>query len=227
MTERPVAVLFDLDGTLIDSIDLILTSVERTFAGRDGRAPTRAEWTAGIGTPLREQLRPFVESPEEMEEIVERYRGHQRELHDRMTRCYDDVVDTLTTLHARGHPLGVVTSKMTELMQRSLSYVGLAPLMSVTVGYESAAKHKPDAEPVRVALEKLGYEPREAVFVGDSPHDMIAGRAAGVTTIAALWGPFTRVDLEHTRPDHWIERITQLPALLRDIHRGHPPANRP
>jgi pyrophosphatase PpaX len=214
---RPLAVLFDLDGTLLDSIELLVGSMQHAFAGREGPRPSVEEWIAGIGTPLRTQLREFASSDEDLEAIVERYRDWQQAHHDSMLRCYDQVIDTLKILHARGHPLGVVTSKMNDLMNRGLEHVGIARFMSVAVGYNSATRHKPDPEPVRVALTSLGYEPHESIFVGDSPHDMLSGNAAGVTTIAALWGPFTREQVAPTKPDYWLDRITDLPTLVHEL----------
>jgi pyrophosphatase PpaX len=214
---RPIAILFDLDGTLLDTLELLLGSMRHAFAEREGLAPTTEEWIAGIGTPLRTQLRPFAESDEDVERVVERYRGYQLAHHDRLLKSYADVHATLELLHARGHPLGVVTSKMNDIMHRGLDHVGIAHLISVAIGCDSCSKHKPDPEPVLVALRELGYEPHEAVYVGDSPHDMYAGRAAGVITIAALWGLFTRQQLEEAQPDYWIERITDLPPLIQRL----------
>jgi pyrophosphatase PpaX len=108
--QRRYAVLFDLDGTLIDSIGLLLASVKHTFSGREGSAPTEEEWIAGIGTPLAAQLSPYVESDEDAHELVARYRTFQREHHDRLTAPYEGVLDTLEQLYNWGHPLGVVTS---------------------------------------------------------------------------------------------------------------------
>jgi pyrophosphatase PpaX len=220
---RPRAILFDLDGTLFDTIELLLGSMRHAFAGYPGRHPTTAEWIAGIGTPLRTQLREYVGSDEEVERVVSRYRSYQQTHHDRLMRCYDQVTHTLEALHARGHPLGVVTSKMNDLMNRGLHHAGIAHLFSVAVGCDSCTRHKPDPEPVHVALRELDYRPGEAMFVGDSPHDMRSGRAAGVTTVAALWGPFTREQLLPTDPDHWLERITDLPALVRELQANPQP----
>lgn len=217
IVRRPHAILFDLDGTLLDTIELLVGSMQHAFAEHTGRRPTTEEWIAGIGTPLRTQLRQFVDSEEDVELVVDRYRHYQQTHHDRLMRCYDDVIHTLETLHSRGHPLGVVTSKMNDLMNRGLEHVGIAHLITAAVGCDSCARHKPDPEPVHVALELLGYEPHEALFVGDSPHDMKSGRAAGVTTVAALWGPFTREQLIPTEPDHWLGRIAELPALVREL----------
>jgi pyrophosphatase PpaX len=218
--ERHYAVLFDLDGTLIDSIRLLLRSVRHTFVGREDRAPTEEEWIAGIGTPLAEQLRPFVESDEDAEELVTRYRTYQRMHHDSLTTPYDGVLDTLEQLYNWGHPMGVVTSKSNEMMERGLKHTGIDVYMQTMIGCDSSSLHKPDPFPVRLALEELGYAPHEAVFVGDSPHDIAAGNAAGVTTIAALWGPFTRNQLAPYRPTLYLDTITELPAMVERLQAG-------
>lgn len=218
--QRHYAVLFDLDGTLIDSIGLLLASVRHTFEGREDVAPTEDEWIAGIGTPLREQLRPFVESDEDAEELVARYRAYQRTHHDRMTIAYDGVLDTLEQLYNWGHPMGVVTSKSNEMMERGLRHTGMDVYMQTMIGCDSCSLHKPDPFPVRLALEELGYEAHEAVFVGDSPHDIASGNAAGVTTIAALWGPFTRNQLAPYKPTLYLDRITELPAMVERLQQG-------
>jgi pyrophosphatase PpaX len=217
MTEpRPFAVLFDLDGTLVDSIALILASMQHTFHGRP-RKPSDAEWIEGLGTPLPKQLTPYVESDEDRERLVNRYRTFQHEHHDRLMARYEGVIDTLALLFQRGHPMGVVTSKGNTMMDRGLKFIGADDYIEVAIGYDSVHIHKPDPYPVRAALEKLGYEAKEAVFVGDSPHDVKSGNAAGVITIAALWGPFTRASLEPFNPTYFLEKIQDLPPLLDRI----------
>ena len=121
-----------------------------------------------------------------------------------------------------GHPMGIVTSKSNAMMHRSLAYTGLAQYMQSTIGCDSCDRHKPDPLPVRLAMQEMGYEAHEAVFVGDSPHDMNAGNAAGVTTIAALGGPFTRRQLESSNPAYYLEAITGLPALVQRIQGALP-----
>ena len=216
---RPVAVLFDLDGTLVDTIELLLASVRHAFAERaarrpDAPAPTDAEWIAGIGTPLAAQLRPWAEDEADVVALMASYRRYQREHHDRLTRCYDGVVNVVRGLRARGHPTAVVTSKADEVAHRTLTHVGLLPLMDLVVGVGATARHKPDPEPVRFALDHLGYAPADALFVGDSPHDVRAGNAAGVATVAALWGPFSRETLEEAGPTYVISRIQELLPIV-------------
>ena len=211
---RPFAVLFDLDGTLLDSIELILASARHAFDGYAGRAPSDAEWLAGVGTPLLAQLRSFASDEGDVAPLVDRYRAYQLEHHDRLTRCYADVPATLAELRRRGHPMAVVTSKFGAIARRGLAHTGLDAYLPVVIGADDTVRHKPDPEPVRVALARLGYPPGEAVFVGDSPHDVAAGRAAGVATVAACWGPFARAELEAAGADHFLDCLADLPALL-------------
>jgi pyrophosphatase PpaX len=214
MAARPLAILFDLDGTLVDTIELLLSSVRHAFRGRTERVPTEAEWVAGIGKPLVTQLRPYAADDDDLAELVAGYRAYQGEHHDRLTRLYPGTLEAVVALGRRGHPLAVVTSKGDEIAHRSLDHVGLTPYMATVVGCDSCTRHKPDPEPVQVALARLGYQLGEAMFVGDSPHDMASGSAAGVTTVAALWGPFTRAMLEPTEPDYYLKRIADLPPLV-------------
>lgn len=211
---RPIAVLFDLDGTLIDSIELILNSARYAFRDRHGYVPSDAEWLTGVGIPLVNMFRRYESDETRVDALIAKYREYQLEHHDRLVRCYDAVVETVDHIRAAGHPVAIVTSKAVWLAKRGLDHVGLGPHFDVIIGCDSCQRHKPDPEPVHLALERLGYVPEDAVFVGDSVHDMEAGRAAGVTTIAALWGPFTREDLAASAPSHYLERMADLPTLL-------------
>ena len=216
---RPFALLFDLDGTLVDSIDLLLAAFRHTFETHLGSAPSDEEWIAGIGTPLVSQIRAFVKDEAMVEQMMSTYRVFQREHHDRLLREFEGVRDTLALLKARGHPIALVTSKMNDLAHRALQYATLDALVDEVVGFDSCARHKPEPEPVLIALERLGYPSEDAIFVGDSPHDISAGNAAGVISVAALWGPFSRAALEAASPRYLLSNIGDLPALVEEIAR--------
>lgn len=215
---RRLAVLFDLDGTLLDSVPLILASVQHAFAER-ARRPTMEEWIAGIGTPLRVQLQAWTDGPDDLITVVDRYRTFQDAHHDEMIRAFPGAADTVRSLHEAGRPLGIVTGKMAETAAHSLAHVGMRTYFDAIVGADSCAHHKPHPEPVLHALERLEALPQDAVFVGDSPLDVKAGNAAGVRTIAVLWGASGREALAEARPTHWLEAIGDLPALLERIAR--------
>ena len=115
--------------------------------------------------------------------------------------------------------MGIVTSKSNEMMDRGLQWVGIMRHMKTRIGMDNARLHKPDPQPVRLALEALDYSPDEALFLGDSPHDIASGNAAGVTSVAALWGPFTREQLDPYHPAEYLTSITDLPALIDRLQR--------
>jgi pyrophosphatase PpaX len=211
------AVLFDLDGTLLDTIDLLLASVRWAFRDRAGRVPTTEEWIAGIGTPLESQMRVYATDGDDLLALVAGYREYQRAHHDELTRAYADAIETVVDLRHNGYRLGVVTSKASDIANRSLRFVGLDRYLDIVVGYDSTTRHKPDPEPVRFALDVLQVPPAEAIFVGDSPHDMFSGNAAGVTTVGALWGPFPRSALVPASPRYYLDRIGDLPPLLERL----------
>jgi pyrophosphatase PpaX len=210
---RPV-LLFDLDGTLIDSIELILKSARYAFDGFAGRAPTDEEWRALIGRPLIDSFREFVPHEPEVERLVGRYREYQLEHHDRLVRAYDGIVDVIRGFASAGYPMALVTSKADWLAQRALVHVGLDDAIPVVVGCDSCTRHKPHPEPVERALDLLRAGPRDAIFVGDSPHDVEAGRAAGVYTVGVSWGAFTRDEMIQSGADLVIDEIEQLPQAV-------------
>jgi pyrophosphatase PpaX len=208
------AVLFDLDGTLIDSIALIVAAMHHAFEGFGGAVPADADWMAGIGTPLSKQLALYARDEAELANLRERYRAYQAIHHDTRVREFPGTTETLEALHARGLAMALVTSKVDLLARRGLDLTGLARFITIVVGADSVGKHKPHPEPVLLALERLGVSAGEAVFVGDSPHDISAGNAAGVVTIGALWGPFTREQIAVAGPAHFLSDIRDLPGLL-------------
>jgi pyrophosphatase PpaX len=205
--------LFDLDGTLIDSVQLILESYRHTLTVHRGRCPPDETWLEGLGTPLWAQFRVFTEDPEEIDAMVRTYREFNLENHDALVRNFPDILDAVKVLHRRGVKLGIVTSKLTDTAWRGLDLCGFRDVFGVLVGADTLKKHKPDPAPVLKALELLESDPSTTVFVGDSPHDMEAGQNAGVRTAAALWGPFSRERLEPHRPTYWLGKPRELLQL--------------
>ena len=209
-----VPVLFDLDGTLVDSIELILTSARYAFEGFAGRAPSDDEWRAGIGRPLQVMFREFAPDDAEVTRLIARYREYQLANHDRLLRAYEGIVPVVQELSRAGHPMALVTSKSGWLALRALQHVGLEAEIPVIVGEDSCERHKPHPEPVHRALALLAAPPERAIFVGDSPHDVEAGRAAGVHTIGVTWGAFTRTEMHASGADVVIHDVEALPAAI-------------
>jgi pyrophosphatase PpaX len=208
--------LFDLDGTLIDSVRLILDSYHHTLAAHGLPARTDADWLRGIGTPLRVQFAEWQDDPERFEALITTYREYNLANHDRMVTIYPGVLEAMGQVKARGAHTGLVTSKNQQGALRGLRLVGLHALIDVMVCADDVENPKPHPEPVERAVQLLGTDAASTVYIGDSIHDMRSGRAAGVFTAAALWGPFGREHLEHAQPDFWLERPQDILNLLEE-----------
>jgi len=207
-------VLFDLDGTLIDSVRLILDSYHHTLATHGFPARSDEEWLAGLGTPLRVQFRSWSDDPVQLAALIDTYREYNLSHHDTMVTAYPGVVAMVRQIRNSGFRTGLVTSKNRPGALRGLRLVGLEDAMELIVGADEVENPKPHPEPIHFALSRLGQPAASAMYVGDSVHDMESGRAAGVQTAAVLWGPFGRDHLARTEPDHWLERPTDLLAVL-------------
>jgi pyrophosphatase PpaX len=207
-------VLFDLDGTLIDSIRLILDSYHHTLAAHGIPPRTDEDWLRGVGTPLNVQFAEWRDDLGKLEAMVATYREYNLAHHDRMVTIYPGIVAAVGSIRAAGCRTGLVTSKNRQGALRGLTLVRLEAMMDVLVCADEVTNPKPHPEPVEKAVALLGADPATTVYVGDSIHDMVSGRAADVRTAAALWGPFGREHLELATPDYWLETPADLLTLL-------------
>ena len=203
-------VLFDLDGTLIDSVRLILDSYHHTLATHGLPPRSDDEWLAGIGTPLTVQFSAWQDTADLLDALIATYREYNLKHHDRMVTVYPGVVDVIAQLKRDGIATGLVTSKNRTGAVRGLTLARLESLMDVLVCADEVENPKPHPEPVEKAVRLLGADPAMTLYVGDSIHDMRSGRAAGVRTAAVLWGPFGRSHLEGAAPDYWLEKPEDL-----------------
>jgi pyrophosphatase PpaX len=146
--------------------------------------------------------------------MIETYRNFQGVHEARLMKPVPGMNEVLAELGRRGYVVGMVTSKTEAPALRPLERYGLAPLLSLCVFHDDTDRHKPDPAPLVLAAERGGFAPADTAYVGDSTHDMLAGRAAGMKTIAALWGPYTRADLDETGPDAYASSPDDLLALL-------------
>jgi pyrophosphatase PpaX len=211
------AVLFDLDGTLVDTIGLILASFRHATEVVLGQAVADDLLLAGIGTPLAKQMSSFSE--QHAEELVRVYREHNLSVHDALAAEFPGVADVLRELKDDGYPIGIVTSKLSAMAWRGLRLFGLDEYIDVMVGVDDVELHKPDPYPLVHAAGLLGVPLSECAYVGDSPHDMEAAIAGGAIAIAALWGPFDREVVMRPAPHYALDSIAGLPVLLQAIGR--------
>jgi len=204
-------VLFDLDGTLIDTIDLILSSMRHATATVLGEALPDSVLLHNVGVPLRVQMREF--DTERCEELLMCYREHNAVVHDDLVAEYPGVEDGLKALVSSGYRLAIVTSKSKPVAMRGLEIFGLQDYFEVVVAYEDTEIHKPEPEPLLEAARRMGVPIERCAYVGDSPHDMNAAIAAGAVPVAALWGPFAERVLE-PGPAAALRELSELAVLL-------------
>lgn len=206
--------LFDLDGTLLDSVDLILRSYKYMLNQYRGFSGTDEMWLRGLGTPLTSQLKQFTQDPQEVAAMIETYREYNHAHHDSLAKPYPGTVEEVRHLDALGKTIGIVTSKYRRGTMMGLKLMGIEACVDFVVPADEVTNPKPHPEPVLRALELAKAKAHEAVFIGDSRHDMECGRAAGVKIAAVLWGPFDRAHLEDLKPDYWLERPADLRLLV-------------
>jgi len=207
-------VLFDLDGTLIDSGAMIVASMRHAVTTVLGRDVPEEELKAAVGGPgLIAQMRALDES--RVDELVAAYRAHNEPLHDALQAC-DGIEAALTRLEAEGRLLGIVTAKRRVTVQLAFDVLPwLERRFQVVVGAEDTTRHKPHADPLLYALEKLGGAPAEAAYVGDSPFDMASAKAAGCFAVAVTWGGIhDEARLAAEEPDAIVHDPEELLAVL-------------
>jgi len=202
--------LFDFDGTLVDSEELILDSFRYATDFVVGSTPPDEVLRAGIGRPLYAQAELLA--GERADEFVQVYLAHNRSRHSDLLGSYEGVTEMLWRLRDAGRRLGMVTSKLRSSVELAFQTVPYEPAFEVVVTLEDTERHKPEPDPILLALRQMGVGADAAIYVGDSPYDLLAARAAGVASGAALWGIHPRDSLLELWPDHVFETPYEVEA---------------
>jgi pyrophosphatase PpaX len=210
---RYPTVLFDLDGTLIDSGPMILASFRHATRSVLQREYSDAELLAHVGgSTLQEQMQAL--DAERTQELVERYREHNSPLHAGLKSCAG-ILDLLDRLGGEGRSLGVVTSKRLVTVRLAFDALPLERYFATVVTTEQTTRHKPHPDPLLLACERLRTEPSDAAYVGDAPFDVAAAKAAGLGAIAVTWGGIhSRERLEREVPDAIVDTPDELYNVL-------------
>jgi pyrophosphatase PpaX len=211
------AALFDFDGTLVDTTDLIYQSMRHAAGEVLGREVSRKVLMANVGQPLPRQMKLL--SAEHAEALLNSYRLHNEENHDALIKEFPGVEEALTRLRSVGVQVAVVTSKRRFSVDMALkNFPGLGEVVDQWVTMEDTNEHKPRPEPLHKALELLGNVPREeATYVGDSPFDVAAAKAARVKSVAVSWGAFSEEALRAAGPDHLVPDLDAAVDVLLSV----------
>ena len=211
---RWTTAVFDLDGTLADTINLIVESYQHAFRTVLGDEEDPAVIRSWIGRPLISAFRDH--SPEHADALYETYLQWNADNTERLIRGYDGVREVLADLRTAGVHVGVATSKRRDSAQQAMDLLGLAEHVEALVALEDTERHKPDPTPILLCLERMGVGSNDAVYVGDAVVDVLAGKAAGVDTLAVTWGAGTTEALHGVRPT----AVAQDPDGLRTAMLG-------
>lgn len=211
------AALFDFDGTLVDTTELIYQSMRHAAGQVLGREVSRDVLMANVGQPLPRQMELL--SAEHAEALLDSYRLHNEENHDALIQEFPGVEDSLARLRSAGIGVAVVTSKRRFSVEMALeNFPGLGEVVDAWVTMEDTEEHKPRPEPLLKGLELLGNVPREeAAYVGDSPFDVAAAKAAGVKSVAVSWGAFSEETLRAAEPDHLVYDLDAAVDVLLSL----------
>ena len=205
-------VLFDLDGTLADTIPLIVASYQHAFRTVLAQEVEEARARSWIGRPLLPAL--LEEAPEHGHELDRVYRTWNLENTGRLIQRYPGVPEMLDALQRAGVTTAVATSKRRETARLALEGVGIAGVIDVVAGLEDTTRHKPEPDPLLHAAAELGVDPADCVYVGDATVDVLAARAAGMASVAVTWGAGERAALVATGPDAVVDSVPALTSYL-------------
>ncbi len=206
------AILFDLDGTILDTNELIIRSFMHALRGIVPPGFGREQIIPAMGQPLAVQMRLFS-GRDDVSDLIRVYREYNLTHHDEMVELFPGVAETVASLKAGGVRLGVVTTKMRETTERALNMFGLLGQMDVIVTIDDVTHPKPHPEPVRKAMEALGADPARTLMVGDSPVDMESALRAGAVPVGVAWSLKGEKVLREAGAVHMLHRMEDLLAL--------------
>lgn len=209
--------LFDLDGTLVDTTELIARSFRHAYSEVFGEIKPDEVLMANVGQPLMKQMELL--GGDRAQELYDTYRVFNHAKHDEYIRAYPGIEELLVELKARGAKLAVVTSKSRSTMEMAFRSIHIDHYFDTLIATDDTDNHKPHPQPLLLAMSRLDLTPEECVYIGDSPFDIQAGQAAGMATAAVGWGMFAPVRLKELEPDFYFE---EPDAILGLCPKGSP-----
>ncbi|WP_163654943.1 pyrophosphatase PpaX [Listeria sp. PSOL-1] len=214
MTKRLTTLLFDLDGTLINTNELIIASFTETLSlFFPNQVFTREDILPFIGPPLSETFQQFL--PDRVDEMTAVYREHNIANHDALVLEYDGVYEAVRALYEENYKLAIVSTKRYDVIMRGLKLTGLDKFFQVVIGLDQVNQAKPDPEGIKMALSLLNATADEAIMVGDNYHDILAGKNAGTLTAGVSWTIKGVQHLQNYHPDYMLATMGDLLKIVR------------
>ncbi|MEG0386280.1 MAG: pyrophosphatase PpaX [Solibacillus sp.] len=210
---KTTALLFDFDGTLLDTNDLILQTFMQIFDEKFPGQYTTQDCLKFIGPSLKQTFDELT--PGETDEMIAKYKKWNAQHHDELVKGYDGVLETLEQLHAMGIKLAIVSTKGSEGLARGMKVLGAGHLFDVVVGLDDVTHVKPHPEPILLALENLGVTKEQAIMIGDNSHDIEGGQNAGVRTAGVSWSVKGEAFLQQFNPDYMLRHMRDLIEIVK------------
>ena len=218
MKRKINTILFDFDGTLMDTNEVIIQSWQYAFRNIKGVEADRNEIIKTFGEPIMLTLKNFFGgTDEEIRQFRDVYREYQKNVFEDEIVLFPGVYDMLHKLKDLGYRMAVVTSRLGESTREGLRRFGIDDVFETVITADDTSAHKPDPEPANIALKKLGVSPEEAVMVGDTKMDIGCAKNAGITAVLVGW-TMAIVDEAEYKPDHIIDKADDLIALLEELN---------
>jgi pyrophosphatase PpaX len=207
------AILFDLDGTILDTNELIIASFFHALDGEVTQPLNREQIIMNMGRPLVEQMKLFT-GRDDVSDVVTKYRAFNIEKHDQIVKAFPYVKEVMEKLFRSGIKMGIVTSKVRMTTEMGLKLCGLESLLHTVVTVEDVEAPKPNPDGIKKAMAQLGVNPDSTLMVGDSHYDLEAARHAGVRSVGVAWSLKGEEYLLKHRPDYWIRDMRELLELV-------------
>ncbi len=208
------ALLFDFDGTLLDTNELIIQTFMHVLEERFPGQYSPKDCIKFIGPSLKETFEQIT--PNEVDEMIEKYRQWNHEHHDELITEFDGVLPTLEKLKEQGVRMAIVSTKRRDTIKKGLELMGATSFFEFLIGIDDVNHVKPHPEPVLLAIEKLGVAKEDVMMIGDNYHDIEAGKNAGVKTAGVAWSIKGEEFLKQYQPNYILQHMTDLLQIVKE-----------
>lgn len=207
-------VLFDLDGTLIQTTEIIIETFKVTFQKYFPHIQlSDDDYTNMLGQTLFTTFGYYTSNQDEINEVVQFYRTYSDDIIEQGLKSYPGAVEIMTFLKKKNVKIGVVTSKMRHVATHHLKLTGLVDFIDRLVGYEDVTEHKPSPEPILKALQLFGTKPQSTIYIGDHENDIISAKKAGILTCAVTYSQRLKEMLSYN-PDYAIDELMHIKDII-------------
>lgn len=213
--DKITTLLFDFDGTLLDTNELIIQTFQTVLNAYYPGKYEREDILPFLGPTLRETFESI--DPEKTEEMIAEYRTWNLANHDAFASEFDGVTETLRQLKNEGLKMAIVSTKRNEMVLRGLRLIEAEDLFDTVIGLDDVQHAKPHPEPLLLAMERLGSTPDETMMIGDNIHDILGGKNAGVRTAGVAWSAKGEKFIRDQNPDYVLQHISDLLSITAGV----------